>query len=95
MLKEETKQKCPFCNIGDIEVIIFPSTKKYQKGPWGGSKASIVRTQERIIIISDKCPNCGKTKKEIEKALKEGKQPTNEEIIKRMREAGLDPTKLK
>jgi len=33
-------------------------------------------------------------KNEIEKRLKEGKQPPNEEIIKRMKEAGL-PLKIK
>lgn len=33
--------------------------------------------------------------KEIEKALAKGKEPSNEEIVKRLREAGLDPTKLK
>lgn len=33
--------------------------------------------------------------KEIEKRLKEGKEPSNEEVLKRLREAGLDPSKLK
>jgi hypothetical protein len=46
------------------------------------------------MILLDKCPSCGKTKKEIEKALKEGKQLSNEEIIKRMKEAGL-PLRIK
>jgi len=41
--------------------------------------------------------NCGKKAKEIEKFLNRGpdhKEPSNEEVVRRLREAGLDPTKL-
>jgi len=87
--------KCPFCNDGNIEVLFVPVTKKLEKGPWGGSKPAVRSTTEKTEVITEKCPNCDKSKKEIQKALKEGKQPSNEEIIRRMKEAGLDPTKLK
>jgi len=50
---------------------------------------------EKYEILIEKCPNCGKSKKEIEKALKHGKELPNEEVLKRLREAGLDPSKLK
>jgi len=46
-------------------------------------------TREKYELLSEKCANCGKSKKEIEKVLKEGKQPSNEEIVRRMKEAGL------
>jgi len=40
-------------------------------------------------------PNCGKTKEEIKKRLIEGKPMDREAVLKRMREMGLDPAKVK
>ncbi len=62
-----------------------------------GSNRKTIPRLHRIedIVLVAKCPNCGKTKEEIEKRLKEGKVPSREEVIRRMREIGLDPTKLK
>ena len=59
-----------------------------------GTKRKAYRTREKYEIITDKCSNCGKTKKEIEKRLKEGKVPSREEVIRRAKEAGL-PLKIK
>lgn len=85
---------CPFCGKS-IRALHRPAlVRERKKSSWGGSKKSYIRDQEIFEVVED-CPHCGKSKKEIEKALKEGKQPSNEEIIKRIKEAGLDPTKLK
>ena len=54
-----------------------------------GSKSIKFRTSDRHDILVTKCPNCGKTKKEIEDRLKHGKRPSREDIIKRAKEAGL------
>jgi hypothetical protein len=35
-------------------------------------------TQEKYKIPDERCPNCGKAKKEIEKAPKEGKEMSND-----------------
>ena len=88
--------ECPFCKA-KISVLYKPSMIRFtsSSSASAGTKRKAFRTQEKYEIIPDKCPNCGKSKKEIEKALKEGKQPSNEEIIRRMKEAGLDPAKLK
>lgn len=40
-------------------------------------------------VLSEKCSNCGKSKKEIEKALKKGISLSHKEIIRRAKEAGL------
>ena len=66
------------------------------------SKCSKVLYQGQELIPIDKiiksyngkCPNCGKSKKEIEDALKHGVPPSHEEIIRRAKEAGL-PLKIK
>lgn len=87
--------KCPFCNVGDINIIYSPATKKLEKGPWGGSKPAVRSTTEKTEVITEKCPNCSKSKKEIEKVLKHGKEPPNEDVLKRLIEAGIDPSKLK
>lgn len=41
------------------------------------------------------CPYCGKTKEEIKKRLTEGKPMDREAVLKRMRDMGLDPAKVK
>ena len=93
----ETKTiKCPFCESGEITVIHTPGMMITKYGRASSNKKAISYFKdEKYEIISEKCSNCSKTKKEIEKAQKTGKEPTNEEIIRRMREVGLDPSKLK
>jgi hypothetical protein len=94
--REETTIECPFCSEKTVRAVCFPPTTKIRRSrsASAGTKIHIYKISEKYLVVSD-CSNCGKTKKEIERALKEGKQPSNEEIIKRIREAGLDPTKLK
>lgn len=46
------------------------------------------------IIVYERCPNCGKSKKEIKELLESGGiTKSHEERLKRLREAGL-PTKI-
>jgi hypothetical protein len=87
--------KCPFCNKGDIEILYVPSTVRPLKGPWGGSKPTLRRAQENVMVKSEKCPVCGKSQKEIEKGLENevGNKVSHEESLKRLRESGL-PTRI-
>jgi len=59
-----------------------------------GRSTKYVKSHESTEVISG-CSNCGKSKEEIQKAFEHGKEPSHEEVIRRLREAGLDPTKLK
>ena len=88
-------ERCPFCNEGKIEVLIVQDTKRLVKGPWGGNKPEVVSSMGKMEILSKECPNCGKTKKEIEGILKNHKEPSREDVLRRLKEAGLDPSKLK
>ena len=93
MAKQEINIECPFCNKGKIETVHFPSTAKSRKGPYGGARQAYVRVAETTIIITEKCPVCGKSNREIEKALKNDKSSlSHEERIKRMKNAGLPTT---
>jgi len=92
---EELTLECPFCGKITIKCIHKPQTTYFRKARGSAiSKTMAFYSKEKYQILVDKCPNCGKSKKEIEKRLKEGKQPSNEEIIRRMKEAGL-PLKIK
>ena len=86
--------ECPFCGESVKALHRSALVRERKKSSWGGSKKSYTRDEEFFEVTED-CPNCGKTKKEIEKALKEGKEPSREEVIRRLKEAGSDPTKLK
>ncbi|MEM2842132.1 MAG: hypothetical protein QW201_02385 [Thermoproteota archaeon] len=62
---------CPFCDKETLEVIYRPSYKaaKRSQSVAAGSK-TWRRVQEGITLISEKCPNCGKSAKEIERKWK-------------------------
>jgi hypothetical protein len=91
---DEIKINCPFCDT-PLKAVHRPALKReLKKTTWGGNKPAITRDAEILIVMGD-CPKCGKSKKEIELALKQGKEPSNEEVVRRLREAGLDPSKLK
>jgi len=47
--------------------------------------------QEEYEVLVDKCPNCGKSKKEIEKALRKEKEMSNDQVKRRLIGAGLYP----
>ena len=85
---EHRKIKCPLCNNAELESTYFPPVKRERKSALSG-KGYFEVSNERFIINMDKCPNCHKTKKEIEKCLKYGKPVSKEDIIKRAQEAGL------
>lgn len=87
--------KCPFCEKGDITTLYTPGMMVTKYGRASSNKKAInYFKDEKYQILTDKCPSCGKSKREIEGAMKHGKGLTNEEIIRRMREAGL-PLKIK
>jgi len=87
--------ECPFCKT-KIKVLYKPSMIRFtnSSSASAGTKRKAFRTQEKYEILLDKCPNCGKRKNEIEKALREGRQLSNEEIIERLKAAGL-PLRIK
>lgn len=87
--------ECPFCKA-KISVHYRPPMRQFHVSRISAKTARVpYMSKEKYEILVDKCPNCGKSKKEIEKALAKGKELPNEEIVRRLREAGLDPTKLK
>lgn len=96
MLEQELSLECPFCEKAKIKVRYKPSvkTKKRSITATLGSKYNLKISKEVYDVLED-CPNCGKTKKDIEKRLIEGKPVDRESILKRIREMGLDPAKVR
>ena len=94
MNKEFRVLDCPFCKKGKIEIIYIRSSVKVVKSSWGGSKGAIERSAEGIMVKTEKCPECGKTAKEIEKELKNEsvKTVSHEERLKRLKDSGLPTT---
>jgi len=60
---------CPFCEQETILVVYRPSFKaaKLSRSAAAGGKTTWRRVDEGITILSEKCSNCGKTAKEIER----------------------------
>lgn len=93
---EKMTVKCPFCENGDIATLYQPRTMVMRRSSCSAKTAYSPFFKDPVTkVLSEKCPICGKTKKEIEDALKHGKEPSREDVLKRLREAGLDPSKLK
>jgi len=88
--------ECPFCKQETIKVMHTSETYTTQRTKAAGKIKTIPKlSPSKDEILIEKCPNCSKTKREIEEALKHGKELSREDVIKRLREAGLDPSKLK
>ena len=64
---------CPFCDKGIIEVLVKPPTyyAKRSRSAAAGSKTTWYRSKQEVIVVSEKCPKCGKSKEEIEKKWRE------------------------
>ena len=89
---ERVKLECPFCGKKDVVAIYIPSHLK-SKVSRTSAKAitKFYKTKEKYEV-QDRCPNCGKSAKQIQKALDEGvRDPEKDKrILKRLKEQGLD-----
>ncbi len=90
---QEIKIKCPFCKVGELTISYVPGSVRFKKGSWGGSRPGVIRSQEHSSIQEEKCPNCGKSKKEIQMKLDGEGEVSHEERLKRLRDSGL-PTRV-
>jgi hypothetical protein len=70
---QKIKEMCPFCEQEVLEILWWPSHKAASTSRSAVAKSTKwSRKSEGHILLSEKCPNCGKTKEEIERAWKEG-----------------------
>lgn len=62
---------CPFCDKECLEVLWWPSHKSAHTSRSAISKSTTwKREDEGLVLLSEECPNCGKTDKEIERRWK-------------------------
>lgn len=86
--------ECPFCKQKTIQMSHRPEIYTTQTIRVGSNRKTIPNLiPAKDEILSEKCSNCGKPKKEIQKKIKEGYKPSHEELLNRLKEAGL-PTKI-
>jgi len=89
---EYVKLNCPFCNKKTISAIYFPPVIQSMttRSAGAGKSTKFFKTKEKYEINSG-CSNCGKSQKDVEKALKEGKKDTEKEkrILERLKKQGL------
>lgn len=91
MKPEKIKLECPFCHKSDLDAIHFPSVIQSATSAAAHQKVTkFYKTKEKYEVQS-KCPNCGKSVKEIQKALDEGvKDPEKEKKkLKELKDLGL------
>ena len=93
-MHEYRKITCPFCNRETIEALYTPRTKRKSLARCRTGSGSMIYTKEKYEVLSD-CPNCGKSKKEIQRTLNQGtgKSLSHKEMLERLKKAGL-PTKI-
>jgi len=61
---------CPFCQKQTIKVFYRPTHGEMRTSRGSGvSNSFSVKKKAELIILSETCSNCGKTKKEIEPEL--------------------------
>ena len=90
-MADQVKLNCPFCGKSTIDAIFYPPILE-TKTAYGASRRGTITyyTKEKYEIQSG-CSNCGKSQKEIEKALKEGISDVEKEkkIFERLKAQGL------
>jgi len=90
--KEEQRTiECPFCGKGKIDV-----TYVYPYMSWNVSRISAKSKRTKFYHderyeVHEKCPECGKSRKEIKEALEQGhtKRLSHEDRIKLWKKRGL------
>ena len=90
--KGEMELECPFCRKGKVKTFhkegyLQAKTSRIS----AGAKTKYYKTPDTYEVLED-CPNCGRKKKEIQKAFDgeiSTKQMSHEKRIKKMKEAGL------
>jgi len=87
----DVELECPFCHKKGVHAKYFPpSIQSKSSRSAAGKKTKIYRVPERYEGISG-CKFCGKTDKEVKKAMKEGVKDTEKEkrILNRLKKQGL------
>jgi len=70
---QKIKEMCPFCEQEVLEVMWWPSHTAIHTSRSAIAKGTTrSKKAEGHVLLSEKCSNCGKSKKEIEKFWKEG-----------------------
>ena len=90
------KIECPFCRkVGVFTLHQAPTLQAGTSHAAGKTRTKYYYTKEKYEVQSD-CPNCGKSQKEIQRALNEGeKNPEKEKkIFERLKKQGLDFTNI-
>jgi hypothetical protein len=72
--REVRNIECPFCKSESVKAIYCPPVLRIKRcrSAAAGTKTKFYRTKEKLEVISG-CLNCGKSRKEVIKALKEKK----------------------
>lgn len=86
--------ECPFCHKKTISAVHYPPVLQTSTSHAAGkTKTQYYYTKDRYEIHSG-CFKCGKSIRQVEKALKEGKKDPEKDkrIMKRLKEQGLDLT---
>ena len=87
---QPTKVPCPFCD-NEIEVLYSPPSHTTRRSKSAlGTGSNPVFSKESYEVLKP-CPHCGKPANAIKKTLikPEGKPVPKDEMIKRMKEAGI------
>lgn len=95
--KGEMTMICPFCKKGEIKVFHKEGHLQPHFSRIAAKSAVTYHKVPDSYEVLENCPNCGKTKKDIEKNLEGDEEITKEDrkkIIERMKKQGL-PTEIK
>lgn len=90
-MPENITIECPFCHKETISAINYPPVLQTSTSHAAGRAVTrYFYTKEKTEVTSG-CSNCGKSQKEVEKALKEGKKDTEKEkkILERLKKQGF------
>ena len=87
----EKEIECPFCRKGKVKTIHKESFMQSETTRIAGRRCTRSFSRPETYEVIEDCPNCGKTRKEIQKALNTGKIKvlTHKERLEMLKKRGL------
>lgn len=91
MVSGKAEVKCPICGKHGVSAFVKPSYLSASIGRISGKTSTKYYRVPESCDYQGKCPHCGATAKEMQKAQETGitKKASHEERLKRIKEAGL------
>lgn len=92
--KDKAEIECPFCKKATVKMFHKEGYRQASTSRISGKSATTFTTVPDTYEVLEDCPNCGKTRKQIQKKLDGEEEIDHKKVLERMKKQGL-PTEIR